>query len=57
MAEGAIEVLGAWLVVCADDVEGTLGGVDLLLTVLELKLKLEELELMTPESGGFKLYP
>lgn len=48
-------MLGAWLVVCADDVGGALDGEELMLTVL--KLELEELELITPESGGFRLYP
>ncbi len=57
MAEGADDVLGAWLVVCADDVEGALDEEDLLLIVLKMELEELELELTTPESGGFRLYP
>jgi len=55
VAEGADDVLGAWLVVWADGVEGALDEEDLLLAALELEEL--DLELITPESGGVKLYP
>lgn len=52
--EGELEsvewVVGAWLVVSADDVAGALYVADLLLMVLMVVGMLLELELMMPES-------
>ena len=55
---GLDDALGAEDVLEADLVAGDLLGGELdVVKLLLVWLELEELEVITPESGGFKLYP